>query len=622
MHEVVDAKYHNWFLALEISNIILSDILLPSAIFCIVFFSFWKPIRSIHTSGMKIISYLIIIVKITTAFLVFKLQDSSKELRYLETLDFLITAFLIAQVIVSRRITIKFKNNTYEQIPYYREFTLTHRILGYTIYTLSVLNQRRPFTNCLYPNSQFLVFGIKIVFPFLYFFLYLSKWNNRRFHLGEQKDTDWIRDLEPVDKNAKEKLFSPDEIFQMIERGRYILMYNNFVLDVTELSKNHPGSREVLKQRIGTNISLVLEGHYLNHGELNTHSNIAFRFVRRSVIGKIIENSALQVPLRKELKNNFLLQKFTLIDREKISPKVYRLVFQSDSFYYFACGRQNRLGGQHFNINFRNGTDIVKRFFTISNALERFRYSVINNDKKLRSLRYFKHDRRQEYAKRVILNEIDYYNDPKVKENAKKGPVNTLFKQFTVSENLGISSRMDVSSNLRRNSVLANHKSRQERELDNEINPWHNGEVVCFVQEMESGWSEFLISSSLNTQFTVEGAWGLGLDLFYHIDQRIVVICQGQTLLTFCDVLSYLEETTHITGKMKNKTLNDRLFFDFYVFQENLDDAYALGYDLLEYVTKVTGVDWFQVKSQLFLKEEPEQNQSLFDFECKKKIFF
>ena len=130
----------------------------------------------------------------------------------------------------------------------------------------------------------------------------------------------------------------------MIDKGLYILLYNNYVLDVTELSMSHPGSNEVLKWSRGTNVSLILEGHYLSQGGLNSHSNIAFRLIRNSVIGRINDNSYLKVPLTQELKTDFL-QNFTLIDKEKISPKVYKLVFASDAFYYFACGRANRLGG-------------------------------------------------------------------------------------------------------------------------------------------------------------------------------------------------------------------------------------------------------------------------------------
>ena len=55
--------------------------------------------------------------------------------------------------------------------------------------------------------------------------------------------------------------FNSTEIFDEIENKRNIILYNNYVADLSGFMNRHPGSRELITRNLGCNISLVLEGY-------------------------------------------------------------------------------------------------------------------------------------------------------------------------------------------------------------------------------------------------------------------------------------------------------------------------------------------------------------------------
>ena len=181
--------------------------------------------------------------------------------------------------------------------------------------------------------------------------------------------------------------------------------------------------------------------------------------------------------------------------------------------------------------------------------------------------------------------------------------------------------------------------SDQSKELKCEINQWHRGEIITFIQERPGGWSEFLISTPLGGEFMGEGAWGLGADYDFVNDNRLIVFAQGTSLLCLCDFMMALIEKYDLKAKEKelmqrskayvntrdkknyrddeddeNMQFSNNSIIDFFVFADNLDNCYALGYDMLDHLCSQSEEGRI-FKSVLFLDAQEENMHSTFD--CK-----
>lgn len=125
------------------------------------------------------------------------------------------------------------------------------------------------------------------------------------------------------------------------------------MIDVSPFISKHPGSFELMSRKIGTNISLIIEGHTRINGIIHQHSKNGIQKLNSLIIGKLVEDFQIQAPKRIDVKKPYEIQTFTIVDREKIGKNVFRITFRSDKYYFFASSRDNRLG-LHFNVKFKN----------------------------------------------------------------------------------------------------------------------------------------------------------------------------------------------------------------------------------------------------------------------------
>lgn len=240
-------------------------------------------------------------------------------------------------------------------------------------------------------------------------------------------------------------------------------------------------------------------------------------------------------------------------------------------------------------------SEITKRFFTCSNILERFRTTTINEDPKLDFLRYFKNSRRKRYAKYL---QSETYTQASDKGTEEKEEV------------------LEIIKDLDHHKLGFTHSSQQQKELKGDIYSWHKGELIAFVHERPGGWSEFLISTPLGTQFKGESLWGTGVNFDFLGESRVLIFTEGPSLLCVCDLIIMLIEGLDVR-KRKNKsdqemlineneeTFMSNLIIDFYHFNDNLDNAYAAGYDALEYLTKLSEEGRI-FNSYLYLEDQKE----------------
>lgn len=165
--------------------------------------------------------------------------------------------------------------------------------------------------------------------------------------------------------------------------------------------------------------------------------------------------------------------------------------------------------------------------------------------------------------------------------------------------------------------------------------------MIAFVQERPGGWSEFLISTPLGSKFVGEGVWGTGVNFDFTKDSRVVIFANGPSLLGFCDMIMMLIEgldidkreieleeqerrnqQTEAPYENKNSPNDDgetgqfvsNIIIDFVVFMDNLDNAYALGYDMVDYLCSQSEEGRI-FKSILYLKDQQEDLHDTFD--CK-----
>lgn len=153
--------------------------------------------------------------------------------------------------------------------------------------------------------------------------------------------------------------------------------------------------------------------------------------------------------------------------------------------------------------------------------------------------------------------------------------------------------------------------SLQERELKGEINKWHNGELHCLVSEYPGGYSEYLLSHPLGTKFVGEGCWGPGIDFDPEVDNKIVLIVEGITLVRVCDLFMYLLDLSEGLIQPSNSFDDDQditqISVELFYFSNSIEDSVALGYDLVSFMEGHSN-DYFSVKSLLFLSEKKDES--------------
>ena len=147
---------------------------------------------------------------------------------------------------------------------------------------------------------------------------------------------------------------------------------------------------------------------------------------------------------------------------------------------------------------------------------------------------------------------------------------------------------------------------------------------MTFVQEKTGNWSEFLISTPLGCKFVGEGAWGTGVNFNLLEDTRVVIFAEGEGLLSFSDFLVYILEEDWVSCETEpndeqnsEKQIEENrsnVIIDIVFLCDNLDNAYALGLDLVDYIVD-NNLEGRIVNCALFLSDQKEDMSETFD--CK-----
>ena len=100
-------------------------------------------------------------------------------------------------------------------------------------------------------------------------------------------------------KPKDDKVISLREFDQRIANGEYLVIFDEYVLDVTDFMWQHPGGTFSLRYNIGRDISKFWHGGYslenLKPCEHHAHSPAAKRIVNDLIIGYLIEKPATRM---------------------------------------------------------------------------------------------------------------------------------------------------------------------------------------------------------------------------------------------------------------------------------------------------------------------------------------
>lgn len=328
---------------------ILIHIIMPLTIISVVYFRFTKILGSSHYIIMQI-SAVSIIIEIVLSSIArdygydYYQNESYKQFSYI---DKFFGILMILQVSLGQKIKSSiFRKNA--DTSKYGASVLTHRAFGYGMMVFFLIREGKIVRTI---SSLKVIIRIVTYLGFLvaYLALYFRKWGKGIFGVKESKDEQWLIDIHPTDKKANCEFFTSKDIFTAIQGGSYIFLYNNYVIDASPFVSKHPGSFELMSRKIGTNISLVIEGHTRVNDMIHQHSKTGLKKLNSLIVGKMVEDFAIQVPKKEDVGKPYELQTFTIVDREKIGKNVFRITFKSDKYYYFVSSRDNRLG-LHFNV--------------------------------------------------------------------------------------------------------------------------------------------------------------------------------------------------------------------------------------------------------------------------------
>ncbi|CAI2386298.1 unnamed protein product [Moneuplotes crassus] len=151
-----------------------------------------------------------------------------------------------------------------------------HRVLGYLLIMVSnyqvvtgLINYESSVLNLIYIH-----FAIYLMILFLLEMCY--RWNSQSKNKGVLRK-----------KNLRE--FTHSEVTRMVNNGKQLVLFNDYVLNISPFIEEHPGSTYVLIENLGKDIGKYFYGAYsMSPGvDPHTHSRYAADLMEEFVMGKL-----------------------------------------------------------------------------------------------------------------------------------------------------------------------------------------------------------------------------------------------------------------------------------------------------------------------------------------------
>ena len=337
---------------------------------------------------------------------------------------------------------------------------------------------------------------------------------------------------------------------------------------------------------------------------------------------------------RKAVQSFMRPEKLHISESNMIAEGVYHIVLKSEEFFYFMSGSPRMLGSA---INIEHPFVPNSLRIPISNSLMKFRYTVPNPSLKLG---FFPHLR---CNKGRVEDQLSTVGGPISSGQLSAGTAEVDGRGSTRNSN---STKSDLRSDCCR--LFSSHSKSEglntllteshKMELRGEIYRWHNGELHLIVQMQDmlntNPLNRLLCAVGTGGEVLAEGPFGIGLvaEQLRVPSQHTVIVLQAQYIPLYAGlIMELLQPTASLNYSINSSNMPSEMDIDkrygamhsglscsdimpethllrqhsdhlqewkhnfamrFVVQADTIEEAYAFGFDMLEYLLKsVTQTD-------------------------------
>ena len=430
-----------------------------------------------------------------------------------------------------------------------------------------------------------------------------------------------------------------DEIRSLIEtqKKKYAL-FKDIVVNLEDMNKFFHPHQSYINRFVGTAFSLQFYGRENSMIGQYSHSGEALKLLKHLGIGRLALPAHTKYP-RKGVEAFSRPEKLHVIESNKIGSSFYHIVVRSEEFFYFMSQQPKHLG---------NALSIQHPFvpesmrIPISNALMRFRYCIPNLSDKLDFFPNLRCNRGRVEDQLAMLPGPIRATTPNIGRNLDQ-PLGIPVPQTQTATNY-TDLRTDCcklfSSYSKNEGINSSLTESHKMELRGEIYRWHNGELHLIVEMKNiletTPISRLLCAVGAGAELLAEGPFtiGLGAESLRAPSQNTVFILQAEKIPLYADMIMELLQPTAalnysinssnlpsemdldpenlakpsdflssdmeyeqlIRGKMQNdtdrpQTREKGFSMKFLVQAATVEQAYAFGFDMLEYFVKSLSPD-------------------------------
>lgn len=158
----------------------------------------------------------------------------------------------------------------------------------------------------------------------------------------------------------------------MINAGKKLVLFNNFIVNVENFMDEHPGTRFVISHNIGKEIGKYFYGAYSLEQDVApyAHSSYAANLIKRLTVGKLeiskkYENEVEN--MKKMMESVYLIESpdlvFTVRNKTEINESVSRIAFHGSDTTIKKFYSGLKLLGKGYSITSLN--NYISRYYTI-----------------------------------------------------------------------------------------------------------------------------------------------------------------------------------------------------------------------------------------------------------------
>ena len=202
------------------------------------------------------------------------------------------------------------------------------------------------------------------------------------FQLEQYYEDDWVT-------HKMRKIYTEEEFDKEVKQGKKLVIVDDLVIDIGSYAYSHPGGAFLIDYNIGRDVSKFIFGAFALDGNQNdpkaptnkwNHSNMARKIVNRHAIGAMIRTDTAMGRFKICHPEIHEVNAFTkCFPFKSILDKGSRLPGVQNFYDDLAImGKHYHIGALDEKMNhYREGWRVVRRHYTISNAMRKVFYDEL-----------------------------------------------------------------------------------------------------------------------------------------------------------------------------------------------------------------------------------------------------